>query len=226
MISLYDPLTLQEIQANLETKLQEISVSLDQQVQKKVHLEMELQAKVQKLKDCEKKNLELQQQQQKLTIESSESVQRLETSIELQKTKIDELQKANGELKAGFEADMIIHQANIEELKAANEQLKAQITQNDAESQKQLNKQEELMTDLKSKWDELEKQHLNTIQLLSNEKSNLAEQLEKLNELHEVTWARFYMVMLVAFTLFNILDKISRTSWTIEGAERWDCCQQ
>lgn len=203
---------MQEIQANLETKLQEISVSLDQQVQKKVHLEMELQAKVQKLKDCEKKNLELQQQQQKLTIESSESVQRLETSIKLQKTKIDELQKANGELKAGFEADMIIHQANIEELKAANEELKAQITQNDAESQMQLNKQKELMTDLKSKWDELEKQHLNTIQLLSDEKSNLAEQLEKLNELHEVTWARFYMVILVALTLFNILDEISRTS--------------
>lgn len=161
--------------------------SLDEQIKIKVQLENELQGQIQKLQESEKQNDELQQQQHNLTIESSDAARRLESSIEIKQAKIDELQITLMDLKAVFEVDLKCQQAKTEELKAANEELNAKIIQNNAEAQQKLNKQEEQMTELKNKWDELEHQQLEMIKQLSADKVNLEEQMKSLNEVHEVS---------------------------------------
>lgn len=153
----------------------------------KVQLENELQGQIQKLQQSEKQNVDLQQQQHNLTIESSDAARRLESSIEIKQAKIDELQINLTDLKAVFEVDLKCQQTIIAELKAANDELNAKIIQNDTEAQQKLNKQEEQMTELKNKWDELDHQHLEMIKQLSADKVNLEEQMKSLSEVHEVS---------------------------------------
>lgn len=211
----------QKAQAGLKAKIQELCVSLDQEMKSKVQLEDELQEWVQKLQECEKQNVELQQQQHNFTIESSDTARRLESSIEIKQAKIDELQVTLADLKAVFEVDLKCQQAIIAELKAANEELNAKINQSDVDAQQKLNKQEELMTESRNKWDELEHKHLDMINQLTADKKNLAEQMKGQNEVHEVSGSP-KQTMYICWSFFPISDTINQAPWRSEAEGRRD----
>lgn len=77
--------------------------------------------------------------------------------------------------------------AAIEEAKQENEELKAKIGQKDAGLQQQLTDREEVLKELKSDRNELEKKHSDMIDLLSFKNIILAEEWEKLTEHNKVS---------------------------------------
>lgn len=77
--------------------------------------------------------------------------------------------------------------AAIEEAKQENEELKAKIGQKDAGLQQQLTDREEVLKELKSDRNELEKKHSDMIDLLSFKNMILAEEWEKLTEHNKVS---------------------------------------
>lgn len=88
---------------------------------------------------------------------------------------IEELQTACADVKATFQAVLKLHQAYIKDLKTDNESNQKTKSRND------------LIIQMKSKWDKLENKLLKTIEQLLAEIFNLAKELTMLNDSQKVS---------------------------------------
>jgi len=135
----------------------------------------------------------------KLSNEALVTGQRFETEMKEKQAKIDKLLADINSFKT-TENHL---QSEIEALKEANEQLKADKAEQEAKSRHALNTQENQMTELKKRYNEIELECLNITKKLAEQS-----ELEALKELQEVT-----IIIINKYLNFYKLSSICRRSW-------------